>query len=132
MMESVPIGWRLKRQKYNLIGTRCATCSSLFFPPRNFCPRCRRKGRIVDFQFSGKGEIVSYTVIRTAPKGFEKYTPYTVALIKLDEGPTISGQVVSNGMEVSIGKRVSPVFRRMYEDSPDGQIHYGVKFEITG
>lgn len=130
MVESVPLFWRLKRQKYNLIGTRCVTCKDLFFPPRDFCPFCRRKGEIEEFQFSGKGEIVSHTVIRAAPQGFEKYAPYTVALIRLEEGPTISGQVVANGGKVEIGEKVRPVFRKMYEEGPDGIIHYGIKFEI--
>jgi len=129
-MESAPLYWRLKRQKYNLIGTRCDTCKVAFFPPRNFCPSCRRKGVIKEFQFSGRGEILSHTVIRTAPKGFECYTPYPVAIIKLEEGPAISGQVVE-GNEVEIGKKVVPVFRKMYEEGKDGIIHYGIKFKVV-
>ena len=130
MVESLPISWRLKRQKYNLVGTKCRTCGNAFFPPRQLCPSCRRKGRLQEFQFSGKGEIVSYTVIRAAPQGFEKYTPYTVALIKLQEGPMLSGQLVTNGEEVEIGKKVRSVFRKMQEEGTDGVIHYGLKFEI--
>lgn len=131
MVDSPSLFWRLKRQKYNLIGTQCITCNDLFFPPKNFCPFCRRKGKIVDKQFSGKGEIISYTVIRAAPQGFEIYAPYTVALIKLEEGPTISGQVVANGKSVEIGVKVMPTFRRMYEDGSAGQIHYGLKWYVV-
>ena len=129
-MESAPLFWRLKRQKYNLQGTKCETCSEVFFPPRSFCPSCRRKGEIKEFQFSGNGEILSYTVIRAAPKGFESQTPYTVALIQLEEGTNISGQIVLNGEKVDIGKKVRPVFRKMYEEGKDGIIHYGIKWEI--
>ncbi len=127
---SVPLFWRLRKSKYRLIGTKCATCSSVFFPPKYFCPACRRKGKIEDFQFSGNGTILSYTVIRAAPQGFEKITPYAVAIIKLDEGTNISGQIVSSIDSIKIGKRVKAVFRKMYEDGDDGLIHYGLKWEI--
>ncbi|MBI4182140.1 MAG: Zn-ribbon domain-containing OB-fold protein [Candidatus Aenigmarchaeota archaeon] len=130
-MESAPLYWRLKRQKYNLIGTRCVTCGESFFPPRSFCPTCRRRGRIEEFQFSGKGEITSYTIIKSAPKGFEQFAPYTVAIIKLDEGALISGQVVQ-GTPATIGGRVVPVFRKMYEEGKEGIIHYGIKWQVDG
>jgi len=128
---SVPLFWRLKESKYRMVGTKCGTCSSLYFPPRNFCPKCRRDGKIEPFRFSGNGEIASYTIIRTAPSGFEKQTPYAVAIIKLEEGPSITGQVVGDINAVEIGKLVRPVFRRMYEDGDCGLINYGIKFELV-
>ncbi len=129
---SVPLFWRLKKSKYNLIGTKCVTCSSIFFPPKTLCPECRSKGKLEEFQFSGKGEVISYTVITAAPEGFEAYTPYAVGLIKLDEGATISGQIVGDQTKIDIGKRVKSVFRKMYEDGSGGVIHYGIKFEVDG
>ena len=132
---SVPLFWRLKDSKYRLVGTKCSKCGTVFFPPRNLCHKCRTRGAVEDFQFSGKGEIVSYTIIRTAPEGFEKYVPYAIAIIKLDEGTNISGQIVSNNTQdkdqgIKIGARVRPVFRRMYEDGDKGLIQYGVKWVI--
>ena len=84
-----------------------------------------------EFQFQGKGKIVSHTIIRTAPEGFEINAPYAIAMIKLEEGPTITGQVIGNIKDVAAGKKVKTVFRKMYEDGPDGQIFYGLKWEIT-
>ncbi len=128
---SVPMFWRLQGSKYRLVGTRCTKCNSVFFPPRSLCPKCRRKGTVEEMTFSGKGEIISYTIIRTAPEGFEKYVPYAVAIIKLDEGTNISGQIVGNNIEgMAIGMRVRPVFRRMFEDGDRGLIQYGIKWEI--
>lgn len=128
---SIPSHWRLQKSKYTLTGTRCKTCQEYFYPPRYFCKNCRRKGNIEEFQFQGIGEIISHTVIRTAPEGFEINAPYTIAMIKLEEGPTITGQVIGNIKEVEAGKKVKVVFRKMYEDGPDGQIFYGLKWEIT-
>ncbi|MBL7206026.1 MAG: Zn-ribbon domain-containing OB-fold protein [Candidatus Aenigmarchaeota archaeon] len=129
---SIPLYWRLQKSKYNLVGTKCKTCGKLYFPPRQLCSECRRKGEIEDFSFSGKGEIISFTVIRAAPEGFEKYTPYAIALIKLEEGEVISGQIVGDVTKVEEGKKVKSVFRRMHEDGKDGVIFYGVKFQLVG
>ena len=130
-MESIPMGWRLKRQKYNLIGTECLTCKKRFFPPRNFCPSCRRRGEIQEFQFSGNGTIESFTIIRVAPKGFESQAPYAVGIIKLVEGASITGQIVGPLGRVEIGKHVRSVFRKVSEDGKEGVITYGIKFELA-
>lgn len=129
---SVPLYWRLQKSRYTLTGTKCFTCSSTYFPPKDFCPSCRRKGDIKEFRFSGQGKIISYTVIRIPPEGFEAYTPYVVAMIELDEGTRISGQVINNPEEVGTGMRVRPVFRKMHEDGNSGLIQYGIKFELSG
>lgn len=131
MIDSVPLAWRLKKQKYNLVGTKCLTCSQTFFPPKSFCPECRRKGQLTDFQFSGDGRIESFTIIRTAPKGFESQTPYAVGIIALDEGAKVIGQIVGDVEIVDCGKKVKKVFRRISEDGKEGVISYGVKFELT-
>jgi uncharacterized OB-fold protein len=127
---SVPMLWRLKKSKYRLVGTKCLTCNSLYFPPRPLCPDCRSKSKMEDFQFSGKGVIESFTVIRVPPEGFETYTPFAVGMIRLEEGPTIEGQIVGNVNKVEMGKNVRPVFRKFNEDGSTGLIHYGIKFEL--
>ena len=127
---SVPLFWRLKKSKYMLVGSRCNTCGHVYFPPRVLCNNCRTKGVLRDFQFSGNGVIETYTVIRAPPEGFEREAPYAVAIIRLDEGANISGQIVSGIEGVEIGKRVRSVFRRITQDGADGLIHYGMKWEL--
>ena len=128
---SVPLYWRLQKSRYTLTGTKCTTCGTAYFPPKGFCPTCRRNGDISEFRFSGQGSILSFTIIRIPPEGFEIHTPYAVAIIELDEGTRISGQIIDNPDDVKIGQRVSPVFRKLQEDNSDGLIQYGIKFEIV-
>ncbi|MDN7025921.1 Zn-ribbon domain-containing OB-fold protein [Methanoculleus sp. FWC-SCC1] len=125
---SVSRFWRKIPQRYNLIGTQCTTCGRYFFPPRSFCPECRRDGEIVDYQFKGDGEIVTYTVIRSASDQFENTTPYVLAIVRLDEGADLTAQVVCTPEEARIGMRVRSVFRRIAADGESGVIHYGTKF----
>ncbi|MDI6866762.1 Zn-ribbon domain-containing OB-fold protein [Methanoculleus sp.] len=125
---SVSRFWRKIPQRYNLIGTQCTNCGRYFFPPRTLCPDCRRSGRIVNHKFCGYGTVVTYTVIRSASDQFEYTTPYVLAIIKLDEGPRLTAQVVCSPEEARIGMRVRSVFRRVVADGESGVIHYGTKF----
>ena len=36
----VPRHWRLKKQRYQLIGEICPHCEEKIFPPRDICPGC--------------------------------------------------------------------------------------------
>lgn len=78
---------------------------------------------------SGLGEIFSYSTMYNAPKGFEDQKPYTVALVKLDDGPMVTAQLTDVDHEdVHIGLRVEMVTRKIREDGSEGQIIYGYKF----
>ncbi len=125
---SVARFWRKIPQRYNLVGTRCETCGRYFFPPRTFCPDCRREGKIVEHKFNGTGTVVTYTVIRTASEQFDQMTPYVLAIVRLDEGPRFTAQIVCPPEQAKIGMRVKSVFRRIGTDGESGVIHYGTKF----
>jgi uncharacterized OB-fold protein len=125
---SVARFWRKIPQRYNMLGTRCDTCGRHFFPPRSFCPTCRRTGKIVDHRFAGTGTVVTYTVIHTANEQFELLTPYVLAIIRLDEGPRMTAQVVCDPKDIKIGMQVKSVFRKIASDGESGIIHYGTKF----
>lgn len=124
-----PAHWRRAKERYRLLGSKCEICGSTFFPPTKVCPKCRRKGKIVPTEFSGKGKIYSYTIIHSAPKMFEKYTPYILALVELEEGPKVMSQIVDcKPEEVKIGMDVEVCFRKLFEQDEEGVISYGFKF----
>lgn len=83
----------------------------------------------VTHNLSGHGEIYSFSTMYNVPKGFEEQKPYTVALVKLDDGPMVTAQLTDiNNDEVKIGLRVEMVTRKIREDGEEGQIIYGYKF----
>lgn len=123
--------WRLKTQRYNLVGEVCPNCGIKLFPPRDVCLECEAPAKEL-FTFSGLGEVYSYTTIYDAPAGFEKYAPYTVALVKLAEGPLVTAQLTDiNSEDVQIGLPVEMVTRKLREDGAEGMIVYGYKFRPT-
>jgi len=125
----IPRHWRLQKQRYGLLGEVCPHCNAKIFPARDVCPQCGGEAK-EPFRFSGRGEVYSYTVMNSAPAGFEQALPYTIALVKLEEGPTVTAQLTDVEQEkVSIGMPVEMVTRRIKEDgSPRGMLVYGYKF----
>jgi len=125
----IPRHWRLKQQRYGLVGEVCPHCDVKIFPPRDVCPECGGEAKTA-FAFSGKGEVYSYTTVYEAPSGFETTAPYTVALVKLNEGPLVTAQLTDVDSDtVSIGMPVEMVTRKMRNDGDErGLIVYGYKF----
>ena len=125
----VPRHWRLRKQRYALVGEVCPHCEAKIFPPRDVCPNCGEEAK-TRYDFSGHGTIFSYTVMRDAPAGYEQNTPYTVALVKLDEGPVVTAQLTDLGDQpVEIGMPVEMVTRRIRQDGDErGMLVYGYKF----
>lgn len=128
---SIPLSKRTAKSRYRLLGTKCETCGEIYIPPRNLCPACRRKGVLNEIELSGKGKVYSFTIIKTAPEGFEEPVPYITGIIKLDEGPLFSAQIVGPWNKIAIGRRVRTVFRRISKSEKTGFINYGIKFELV-
>jgi uncharacterized OB-fold protein len=125
----VPRYWRSRKQRYSLVGEVCPHCQARLFPPRDVCPECGQEAR-QPYHFSGRGEVYSYTTVFDPPAGFEENAPYTVALVKLEEGPMITAQLTDLGDAlVEIGMPVEMVTRRLRQDGDErGMIVYGYKF----
>jgi hypothetical protein len=87
-------------------------------------------GKMKELKLKGEGEVLTYTIIYNAPEHFEGQTPYPIAIIKLDEGPKVTAQIVDCDIEdIKIGMRVKSTFRKISEDGYIGAIYYGFKFK---
>ena len=124
----IPRHWRLRKQRYGLVGEVCPHCEAKIFPPRDVCPECGQEAKTL-YSFSGRGEVYSYTTVYEPPAGYEDNVPYTVALIKLEEGPMVTAQLTDLDGEVQIGAPVEMVTRRLRSDGDErGLLVYGYKF----
>jgi len=120
--------WRLKQQRYSLVGEVCPHCTSKIFPPRDICPDCGEDARDI-YQFSGRGEVYSHTTVYQAPSGHTENAPYPVAIVRLEEGPLVTAQLTDLGSEpVEIGTPVEMVTRKLGADGERGMLVYGYKF----
>ena len=120
--------WRLQNQRYRLVGEVCGTCGVKIFPPRDICPECSKPAQEL-YTFSGRGEVYSFSTLYNAPAGYEEYAPYTVALVKLEEGPVLTAQLTDLGdKEPEIGMPVEMVTRQLRTEGDQGMVVYGYKF----
>jgi uncharacterized OB-fold protein len=125
----IPRHWRLKKQRYALVGEVCEHCDAKVFPPRDICPECGEEAKTL-YTFSGRGEVYSYTTVYNPPAGYEDVAPYTVAMVKLEEGPLVTAQLTDlENRNVEIGMPVEMVTRRLRSATDErGMLVYGYKF----
>ena len=92
----------------------CGACGRFHFYPRPVCPACWSAD--LDWRpVGGKGTVWSYTVVRFAHgahEGWKTRVPYVVALVDLEEGVRMMGNVVDcpvgsvrSGMAVELDYR---------------------------
>ncbi|MDD5368368.1 MAG: Zn-ribbon domain-containing OB-fold protein [Anaerolineaceae bacterium] len=86
-----------------LMGSACKHCGALHLPPRPICTVCQ-SGEMEWRELSGHGRLTAYSVIFIAPtamlnEGYSRTNPYCTGIVKLDEGPSISAQII--GVDVT-------------------------------
>ena len=90
----------------SVLGYICPNCKWSGVSQTGTCPNCR-KATVQETQFSNRGKIATYTVIRYPPTGFEGQTPYVVGLIDIENGPRVMARIIGKPEDVQIGKSVS-------------------------
>lgn len=100
--------WDATRQ-HRLVLPRCRACGNVWFPPYAICGRCQSRDREW-IEASGRGTVFGAAVFhRPYLRAFE--VPYHVALVQLEEGPMMYGNVVdADHDDVVAGMPVEVVF----------------------
>lgn len=130
-MANAPRFWRENPSRYNMMGFKCNSCGRSYFPPRAICPLCHRKsvGKIETIKLKGEGRVFSFTEVHEGLEELSMQRPYVIAMVEMDEGPRITGQVIDcDPCELKIGARVRVALRKLSDEGPSGVIHYGYKF----
>ena len=127
MTETSPAieGWFTTGPEPALVGSRCTTCASTFFPrTRGFCrnPACDGE-EFADTPLSRRGRVWSYTDAQYQPPPpyvavTDPYEPFALAAVELPEGLVILGQVASGyGVaDLEVGAEVELVVEPLYSD----------------
>ncbi|GAA3203230.1 Zn-ribbon domain-containing OB-fold protein [Actinocorallia longicatena] len=85
--------WEATRRRV-LTVQRCLECGRLQHYPRALCTGCG--GDALDLvEVSGRGTVDSFTVVHRSPAG--ESTPYTVARVRLEEGPILLTRLTGDG-----------------------------------
>ena len=120
--------WREIPQRYRFEANKCTECGTIFFPPRLICSECKNR-KLEATKLKDKGKLLTYTIIRVAPRQFVDQAPYAVGIIELDDGVKLTGQIVDCDFEdLKIGNRVKIEFRKIFDAGQAGILCYGYKF----
>ena len=95
-----------------LLIQRCPSCGNRQFYPRAACTEC---GGTPEWErASGRGTLHTFTVIRqNHAKPFRDLVPYVVAMVELEEGPRLMGNLAGvdpDAGDVRIGMPVEVFF----------------------
>ncbi len=95
-----------------LMAGKCKKCGKIHLPPRPLCDNCfsQEFGWV---EVSGKGHLLTYTIIHVAPPQFQAMTPYAVGILQLENGLKIPGIIsgITND-QLKIGMALTIDFER--------------------
>ncbi|MFG1948587.1 Zn-ribbon domain-containing OB-fold protein [Nonomuraea sp. NPDC048826] len=100
-----------------LLVQECPGCGHRQFYPRQICVECGDTPGWLTTE--GRGTVHTFSVVRQqGAYPFNQWTPYAVAVVELDEGPRIMGNVIGCDVdEVRVGMRVEVEFVPLNEEA---------------
>jgi uncharacterized OB-fold protein len=109
--------WWESCREHKLMIQRCSKCRAFQFYPRIICSSCT-SGQIEWVQSTGQGKVVTFTICRVpVAAAYAAELPYVVALIQLQEGPTMMSNIVNCDPDsVFSGMGVEVVFETWTEE----------------
>lgn len=85
-----------------LLYQECTSCGNRQLYPRLACTNCGAEP--VWRTASGRGVVHTFTVVRQSGPPFNQFLPYVLAVVELEEGPRMMGNVTDcDPADVSIG-----------------------------
>jgi uncharacterized OB-fold protein len=121
-------GWHTMEAKPHLIGTRCKSCGTYFFPKQNdYCrnPDCEST-EFSEVELSRTGTVWSYTnACYKPPTPFvaqEPFEPYAIAAVQLEEEQMVVLGQVADGLTVDdlkVGMPMELVLEPLHETDDD-------------
>ncbi len=112
-----------------LLGSRCASCGTPYFPRTAFChnPDCKEKTRVEEATFGGRGKLWSYAILHYPPprpaKYDEPFSPYALGWVDLEDGLRVMGRISTNDLQsLKVGMEVELILDKLAHDEEGNEI----------
>lgn len=95
-----------------LEGHKCKACSAMYLGGRTSCAKCGARGQIEAVKLSNKGKLYVYSVVFRSFPGIQ--TPYVSAIVDLDGGGTVKGNLINvepDPKKIPFGMPVEVVYK---------------------
>jgi uncharacterized OB-fold protein len=102
-----------------LTARRCTECGRLALETGRPCPFCGSHGGST-LALSGRGRLLSWTVIRVPPARYAEEAPYAIGLLELPEGLRLTARLAGDPERLTAGQDLAvasldpsrgPIFR---------------------
>lgn len=82
--------------------TRCKRCGVTYYPPQRDCPSCM-SSEMEWFKLKDRGVILTYSIVKQKPQGYENYEDYTVGIVRNEDNIDLMCWIKG---EPKVGKKV--------------------------
>jgi uncharacterized OB-fold protein len=103
-----------------VMGTKCKGCGLTFFPPRADCHQCLTSD-MEWFEVTGEGKLVTYSLLKFGPVGFEDDLPYAIALLDYG-GYKVFGRIAPDVPMENV--KVGMAMTTRVNELSNGQLNY--------
>ena len=97
-----------------LEGFKCSGCGSVYLEARTACAKCGGREQLVATRLANEGHLYVYSIVHRSFPGVE--VPYVSAIVDLDGGGTVKGNLIGIAPEPAKIKMGMPV-RVVYKDA---------------
>ncbi|MER5458022.1 OB-fold domain-containing protein [Micromonospora sp. NPDC002389] len=113
-------GWWQATRDHRLVVQECTGCGHRQLPPRAVCTRCGATAGLGFTEAGGDGQVDTYTHVHRPPRR-DLAAPYTVARVRLAEGPLLLTRLVTDDPDDLDDWRIGDRVRVDWVDLPDGR-----------
>ena len=75
-----------------LEGHKCSSCNSIFIGERSVCSNCSSRDKMEVITLGSKGKLYTYSIVFRSFPGID--VPYISAIVDLDDGGTLKGNLI--------------------------------------
>lgn len=113
---ALPDLYRNYAKNYRLTGCRCRACGTPVFPPQRVCVHCHEIDKMEPYGFLDKPAYVRTFTIDGLSLSLD--SPNYLVVIEFEGGGKMMSYLVECKKEdISVGMRVRPVYRKMFEEN---------------
>ena len=119
-----------KKGSPHLEGQKCKECSVIVLAGRRACPSCGARDSFAPHPLSTKGTLHVYSIVHRSFPGIE--TPYISAVVDLEGGGTVKGNLINIEPEpekVKMGMPVEVIFKVAPRQDAEGNEYLTYYFQ---
>jgi uncharacterized OB-fold protein len=113
-------------EEENFKAYKCVDCGMVIAPPSGTCYGCGST-KMEWTDVSGKGTLVSFTVIHIAPDDFADEAPYYVGIVELEEGTRVTSRLIGYNPETPETITLGTPVKLDYERGSSGKVYLAFK-----